>query len=95
MSAMNNFLDAVKNGNGFDFLSNYETYSTLTHDEIREIARELFYALESLDNSIEIENAFDEIESNLRDEETHQNTMKDIIEHQKEREAWDKFNGEE
>jgi hypothetical protein len=48
-----------------------------------------------LDNSIEIENAFDEIESNLRDEETHQNTMKDIIEHQKEREAWDNFNGEE
>ena len=29
------------------------------------------------------------------EERTHQNTMKDIIEHQKEREAWDKFNGEE
>lgn len=43
---MKQFIEALKNGEGFSFLTNYEKYSELSKDEIRDIAKELIYAIE-------------------------------------------------
>lgn len=43
---MKNFIEALKNGKGFDFLTDYEKYSELTKDQMRDIAKELVYAIE-------------------------------------------------
>ena len=43
---MKKFIEALNNGKGFDFLTNYEKYSELTKDQIRDIAKELIYAIE-------------------------------------------------
>ena len=106
MSAINDFLDAVKAGNGLDYLKKDETSQILTKDDLRDIASELLYALESISNSPDtddgidslIENAFDEIESNLRDCEDEediipQNTIAEIVADQEEQSAIDKFRG--
>ena len=44
---MKNFIEALNNGKGFDFLTDYEKYSELTKDQIRDIAKELIYAIEN------------------------------------------------
>ena len=43
---MKQFIEALNNGKGFDFLTDYEKYSELTKDQIRDIAKELIYAIE-------------------------------------------------
>ena len=43
---MKNFVEALKNRQGFDFLTDYTKYSELTKDQIRDIAKELIYAIE-------------------------------------------------
>ena len=43
---MKNFLEALNSGKGFEFLTDYEKYSELTKDQIRDIAKELIYAIE-------------------------------------------------
>ena len=43
---MKKFIEALNNGKGFDFLTDYEKYSELTKDQIRDIAKELIYAIE-------------------------------------------------
>ena len=43
---MKNFVEALKSGKGFDFLTDYTKYSELTKDQIRDIAKELIYAIE-------------------------------------------------
>lgn len=44
---MKKFIEALNNGKGFDFLTDYEKYSELTKDQIRDIAKELIYAIEN------------------------------------------------
>ena len=43
---MKKFIEALNSGKGFDFLTDYEKYSELTKDQIRDIAKELIYAIE-------------------------------------------------
>lgn len=43
---MKNFVEALKNRQGFDFLTDYTKYSELTKDQMRDIAKELIYAIE-------------------------------------------------
>lgn len=43
---MKQFIEALNNGEGFSFLTDYEKYSELSKDEIRDIAKELIYAIE-------------------------------------------------
>ena len=43
---MKKFIEALNNGKGYDFLTDYEKYSELTKDQIRDIAKELIYAIE-------------------------------------------------
>lgn len=44
---MKNFIKALKDGKGFDFLTDWEEYSELTKDQMRDIAKELVYAIEN------------------------------------------------
>ena len=44
---MKNFIEALNNRKGFDFLTDWEKYSELTKDQIRDIAKELVYAIEN------------------------------------------------
>lgn len=44
---MKNFIKALNNGKGFDFLTDWEKYSELTKDQMRDIAKELVYAIEN------------------------------------------------
>ena len=44
---MKNFIEALNNGKGFAFLTDWEKYSELTKDQMRDIAKELIYAIEN------------------------------------------------
>lgn len=44
---MKNFIEALNNGKGFAFLTDWEKYSELTKDQMRDIAKELVYAIEN------------------------------------------------
>ena len=46
---MEEFLKAMNNGMGLTFLSNYEKYQNLSYDDLRNIAKELCYAIEDAD----------------------------------------------
>lgn len=43
---MKKFIEALNNGKGFEYLTDYEKYSELSNDELRDIAKELIYAIE-------------------------------------------------
>lgn len=43
---MKKFVEALKAREGFEFLTDYQKYSELTKDQIRDIAKELIYAIE-------------------------------------------------
>lgn len=43
---MKEFIEALNSGKGFAYLTDYENYSELTKDELRDIAKELVYAIE-------------------------------------------------
>ena len=63
---MKSFIEALRNGKGFDYLTDYEKYSELSKDDLRNIAKELIYAIE--DNNLlgsEIEDIYDTVEENL------------------------------
>lgn len=55
---MKNFVDALKSRKGFEFLTDYKKYSELTKDELRDIAKELIYAIEE---SGQLEQTIEEI----------------------------------
>lgn len=44
---MKEFIEALNSGKGFDFLTDWEKYSELTKDQMRDIAKELVYAIEN------------------------------------------------
>lgn len=44
---MKKFIEALNNGKGFAFLTDWEKYSELTKDQMRDIAKELVYAIEN------------------------------------------------
>lgn len=44
---MKQFIKALKDNRGFDFLTDYNQYSELSKDELRDIAKELIYAIEN------------------------------------------------
>lgn len=44
---MKEFIEALNNGKGFAYLTDYENYSELSKDELRDIAKELVYAIEN------------------------------------------------
>lgn len=46
---MEEFLNAMNNGMGLTFLSNHEKYQNLSYDDLRNIAKELCYAIEDAD----------------------------------------------
>ena len=64
---MKQFIEALKNGEGYPFLTDYKKYSELTKDEMRDIAKELIYAIEEsgLINS-DIQAVYDTAEENLK-----------------------------
>lgn len=43
---MDQFIKALKAGDGFDYLANSETCADLTLEDLRDIAKELIYAIE-------------------------------------------------
>lgn len=43
---MKGFIEALNSGKGFAYLTDYENYSELSKDELRDIAKELIYAIE-------------------------------------------------
>jgi hypothetical protein len=43
---MKEFIEALNSGKGFAYLTDYENYSELSKDELRDIAKELIYAIE-------------------------------------------------
>ena len=65
---MKNFIEALNNGKGFAFLTDWEKYSELTKDEMRDIAKELIYAIEEsgLIKS-DIKAVYDTAEENLKE----------------------------
>lgn len=44
---MKQFIKVLKDKKGFDFLTDYNQYSELSKDELRDIAKELIYAIEN------------------------------------------------
>lgn len=44
---MKEFIEALNSGKGFDYLTDWEKYSELTKDQMRDIAKELVYAIEN------------------------------------------------
>ena len=46
---MEEFLEAMNNGKGLDFLSDYKKYQKLSYDDLRNISKELCYAIEDAD----------------------------------------------
>ena len=63
--SMDNFLDNMDEGNGFTFLSDYESYGELSKDELRCIAKEAIYAMEKYCDKSIIENIRDTMRENL------------------------------
>ena len=73
---MKNFVEALKNRQGFDFLTDYTKYSELTKDQMRDIAKELIYAIEEsgLIKS-DIQAVYDTAEENLKKRYNLRNTI--------------------
>ena len=66
---MKQFIEALKNGEGFSFLTDYEKYSELTKDEMRDIAKELINAIEKTEQmNSDIQAYYDTAEKNLKEQ---------------------------
>lgn len=65
---MKEFIEALNSGKGFAYLTDYENYSELSKDELRDITKELIYAIEEsgLINS-DIQAVYDTAEENLKE----------------------------
>lgn len=65
---MEKFIKALKAKQGFEFLTDYNNYSDLTKDDLRNIAKELIYAIECYSVGLlesEIQDIYKEVEENL------------------------------
>ena len=65
---MDDFIEALRAGEGFDYMSSYERCSNLSREDMREIIKEMIYAIEC--NSVgllqsEILSIYDELADNL------------------------------
>ena len=65
VSALEKFVKAMKEEKGFQFFTDYKKYSNLSKDELRNIAKELIYAIQKKTDVYDRSRIYNEVEDNL------------------------------
>lgn len=65
---MDKFIEALKSGKGFEYMSSYENCADLTREDMRMIIKEMIYAIESRSVGLlesEVSDIYNELSDNL------------------------------
>ena len=74
MGTISEFVRVLQDGKGFNYLTDYDQYSKLSKDQIRDIAKELIYAIEHTGLlGCEIEDIYKTVEENLIERYDYEN----------------------